>query len=312
MALLGGALGGLLGGGEAPSTDSPVAAAGLLPTLSIPTLPTLSLPGISLPGLPTLSPASSPPSAPSSSLPTSSPVSSVPPSISSTPSSSVPSLTATPPASTPTVSTTLQDVTSTGPNGVIYTETHVLTATPSASQSASAAPAHNTSFLQNKALSGTVFALAGLLGLILIVVGATFFLRRRARNRLFDDAVSFDPGLLAAADHAEKGHSSNASLGTMGSGRPVPGYGTYGAEPVRQQYPEYYSAPQNVQQPYYSAYVPPMAADAPPATAFQQHNIPRVPVPPGPLPSEFGSSSDQRRSTEEAEFWARTLKVTNE
>lgn len=183
---------------------------------------------------------------------------------------------------------------------------------PSASQSSAAAD-HKTSFLQNKALSGTIFALVGLLGLVLIVIVATFFLRRRARNRLLDDAVSFDPSLLAAANNAEKGHSSNASLGTMGSSRPVPSYGTYRSEPV-QHYPEYYGGPrnvQNVQQPYYSAYVPPMA-DVPHAgtAAFHaQHNIPRVPV---PLPAEFGSSRDNRRSIEESEFWARTLKVTNE
>lgn len=244
-------------------------------------------------------------------------------SISSVPPSSVA------PTSSPPATTSLQDVTSTGSNGVVhtYTDTQVFTASGSAepSQTAPVAADHKTSFLQNKALSGTVFALVGILGLILIIVAATFVLRRRARNRLLDDAVSFDPGLLAAANNAEKGHSSNASLGTLGSGRPVPSYGTYRAEPV-QQYPEYYGAAQNAQQsyypnaqqPYYSAYVPPMA-DVPPPSAVggsaftsqtPQHNIPRVPVPAGHLPNEFGSSSDHRRSTEESEFWARTLQVS--
>jgi len=190
----------------------------------------------------------------------------------------------------------------------------VVTVIPSASQSATAAPVHNKSFLQNKALSGTVFALVGVLALVLIITAATFVIRRRARNRLLDDAVSFDPALLAAADNAEKGHSSSASLGTMGSGRPmVPAYGNYHTEPV-QQYPEYYGAPQGVQQPYYSAYVPPMADTRQDARAAQQH-IPRVPVPLNDLPAEFvpeSSHEENRKSIEESEFWARTLKVINE
>lgn len=198
----------------------------------------------------------------------------------------------------------------------------------------SAAPQHHTSFLQNKALSGTVFGLAGLVGLVLIVVLITFALRRRRRSRLLDDAVSFDPGLVDRYDGSEKGHSSNPSLGTVGSapyGGPVAGYGTYNPEPVQQhsyggpqqayyggpQQPEYYGAPQNAQQPYYSPYVPPMA-DAPPTTSLANpsrgtHNIPRVPVPAKPLPAEFGSSDqDNRLSVEESEFWAKTLKVTND
>jgi len=315
MGLLDGALTGLLGGGQTTSSGTPAAPAGLLPTLSLPSLPTLSLPGISIPGPPTLLPTASSSSAASASLPTSLPVSSSEPlslslSLSSAapPSSSAPSLTATSASITP-VSTALQDVTSTGSDGVVHTYTQVFTVVPSASQTSAAADHKTTSFLQNKALSGTIFALVGILGLVLIVVAATFFLRRRARNRLLDDAVSFDPALLAAADKAEKGHSSNESLGTMGSGRPVPSYGTYRSEPV-QQYPEYYGGPQNVQQPYYSAYVPPMA-DASQAgfpSRGAQHHIPRVPV---PLPAS-SADRDNRQSTEESEFWARTLKVTNE
>jgi len=192
------------------------------------------------------------------------------------------------------------------------------------------APSHHQSFLENKALSGTVFALVGLVALVLIIVIATFFVRRRRRSRLLDDALSFDPALLPAADRldgSEKGHSNNPSLGTTGGG----GYSTYSAytaSPAPPQHygqqPDYYSQ----QADYYGGapranygYVPPMADTGnswgQPAPPQQQHNIPRVPVPPqpAPLPREFGSSdesADRRRSAEETEFWARTLKVVNE
>ncbi|KAJ6599204.1 hypothetical protein DFH09DRAFT_1303726 [Mycena vulgaris] len=250
------------------------------------------------------------------------------------------------------------DLRNTGADGVGHTVTHVVTV-PSAASSQSAAPVANKSFLQNKALSGAVFGVAGAIGLVLIIILATLAVRRSKRRRLLDDAVSFDPGLLAAADRydgSEKGHGSHASLGTTGSGRPAPapaptaGYGNYRTEPAQYyggsqnaqseyyggsqnaqseyygasrsaQQPDYYGAPQHAQQPYYSAYVPPMADDHPPSSLAaatpsraQPHAISRVPVPQQPLPAEFGSSADHgdRRSIEEAEFWARTLKVANE
>ncbi|KAJ7499056.1 hypothetical protein FB451DRAFT_23371 [Mycena latifolia] len=332
MALLGGILSGILGGGETDTTK------GILPTL-----PTLPFPSLTLPGLPTLglptSSASSASISASASLPISSSASALSTSSSTSASSatslSAPSVPTTSPSAAATT-TALPDVT-TGTDGAVHTVSRVFTVTSPSSASQSAAPAtHAKSFLQNKALSGTVFALAGLVGLVLLVGLVTLAMRRSRRRRLLDDAVSFDPGLLAAADRAdrfdgsEKGHSSNASLGTMGSGRPTPGYGDYRAEPAPHHgygdyraepapHPGYYGASQTVQQPYYSSYVPPMTdASPPPALAGTTypsrapHTIPRVPVPQQPLPAEFGSSvpdGNNRQSIEESEFWARTLKV---
>lgn len=65
--------------------------------------------------------------------------------------------------------------------------------------SPSSAPAPK-SFLQNKPLAGGVFALVGIVVLIIIFVMVTFALRRRRRNRLENDiadAVTFDPSVTA-------------------------------------------------------------------------------------------------------------------
>lgn len=359
MGLLGGVVTGLLGGSEATPDPAPGGGGGLLGLSGLPGLPTISIP-LSVPPIfpPTSTPssASAPPSS-SASAPSSS---SAPPSSSSSPASSAPPSSAPPALSTPapppatpsTPTSALPDVT-TDSAGVRHTVSNTVFVTGSAA-SQSSTPVHSTSFLENKPLSGAVFGLAGLVGLVLIVFLVSFFLRRRRRNRLLDDAVSFDPSLLAPADRydgSEKGHSSNESLGTTGSGRPMPGYGTtYNPEPAQYaygggsqqpyygapqpaqhpeyygapqpaQHQEYYGAPQQTQQPYYSPYVPPMA-DAPPHTLAgttpathkrAQHSIPRVPVPAQPLPEEFGSSEqDRRTSVEESDFWAKTLKVTNE
>jgi hypothetical protein len=47
--------------------------------------------------------------------------------------------------------------------------------------------------LQNKVLSGVVFAIAGIIALAILIMVATFALRRRRNKRLIEDAVSFDP-----------------------------------------------------------------------------------------------------------------------
>ncbi|KAJ7781385.1 hypothetical protein B0H16DRAFT_1498223 [Mycena metata] len=256
------------------------------------------------------------------------------PSLASTPSTPLTSPPATP--SAPATSPSAPPDLSTGNNGQVYTVSRIVTETASSSSTPTSAPAHTKSFLENKPLSGTIFGLLGLVVLVLIIVLATCIFRRRRRNRLLDDAVSFDPRLLAAAtdhyDGSEKGqsshgHSSNPSLGTLGSGR-AQGYGTtYNAEPFQypayysgapqppQQHPDFYGAPQPSQQqfaahqqPYYSTYAPPMAAEPPapapaglspaPVTRHRaQHSIPRVPVP-AELPEEFGSSEEDSRSVE--------------
>lgn len=212
----------------------------------------------------------------------------------------------------------------------------VVTQSDSASSTPSAAAARAPqSFLQNKPLSGAIFGLAGLVALVVVVILVTCFVRRSRRRRLLDDAVSFDPALLAAADRydgSEKGHASNASLGTTGSGtgtgtgRPMPNYGSdysrssehyaestryYGPPPPQPYYSGYADPPQHGGATAYP-YSSPVAEAAPPNTfagvgagnaypsrAPQPHTIPRVPV---PLPAEFGSPDAEPR----------TLKVTNE
>jgi hypothetical protein len=76
--------------------------------------------------------------------------------------------------------------------------TTFVNASPSPTQSV--APTHEA-FLQNKALSGFVFALAGLAGLIIIITIATFTLRRRQKSRLLQEAISFDPVSMHGSYH---------------------------------------------------------------------------------------------------------------
>jgi len=225
---------------------------------------------------------------------------------------------------------------SSGDNGAVKTVSKVVTATAGASQSSTAAGAsqHTSSFLQNKPLAGAVFALVGIVVLVLLFIATTFFLRRRRRSRLLDDAVSFDPGLISAAERSEKGHASSASLGSGRGMAAAPSeyyrqqYGQpqyepqqYGQQQYGQQYTPYgqqqYGMQPGMQPEYYQsghygerqteyAYVPPMA-DAP-----AQRNIPRslMPAQAGPMPADLGQ--DRRTSVEEAEFWARTLRMSND
>ncbi|KAF9483957.1 hypothetical protein BDN70DRAFT_873085 [Pholiota conissans] len=63
--------------------------------------------------------------------------------------------------------------------------------TPSPSSTATAVTSQG--FLQNKPLSGVIFALVGLIGLVLVIIAATFMIRRRRSNRLLNEALSFNP-----------------------------------------------------------------------------------------------------------------------
>ncbi|KAF8974351.1 hypothetical protein BDZ97DRAFT_14669 [Flammula alnicola] len=56
--------------------------------------------------------------------------------------------------------------------------------TSSAAPSTTAVAAANKSFLQNKVLSGIVFALVGVIGLVLLILLATFAIRRRRNKKL--------------------------------------------------------------------------------------------------------------------------------
>lgn len=106
--------------------------------------------------------------------------------------------------------------------------------TPSPSPSVQAAPASSTNgFLQNKTLSGIVFAIVGVVGLVLIVAIATIALRRSRRKRLHDEAISFDPTSLGGSqldrDSVEKrrfsllssDHGHGGTAGNLG-GRYTP------------------------------------------------------------------------------------------
>nr|GAT54012.1 predicted protein [Mycena chlorophos] len=339
---LGGILTSLFGfGGNPGTTTSPDTGIGI-------SLPGVSLPGISL-SLPGLGGASTTPTVSTTPLGASSPALSSPSLSAPSTSASLPATSSAPPSATtapPSASTTpgqsLPDQTQTSTNFIVVTSS-------GASVSPTAAAAHSESFLQNKALSGAVFGIVGFVALVLLFAGVTFFLRRQRRSRLLDDALSFDPALLAAADRvdgSEKGHSTNPSLG--GAGYSSYAASSYSHHPQQDYYGSQQPMPQDyygqqgpsMQQEYYNqpayGYAPPMAEASagswgqqpmqqqPPAPVptptpqpQQSHNIARVAVPPtpAPLPEEFGSSEDadaRRRSAEETEFWSRTLKVVNE
>jgi hypothetical protein len=53
--------------------------------------------------------------------------------------------------------------------------------------------------LQNKTLSGIVFAVVGVVAFVLIVAIATIALRRSRKKRLHDEAISFDPASLGGS-----------------------------------------------------------------------------------------------------------------
>ncbi|KAK0242853.1 hypothetical protein EDD85DRAFT_947006 [Armillaria nabsnona] len=98
-------------------------------------------------------------------------------------------------SSLPSVSESVYETTS---DGVEHTVTAFASAaeesaTGSSSSAATETGATHKSFLQNKPLSGFVFALCGIVGLVLILLVVTFTLRRRRKNKLLNEAISFDP-----------------------------------------------------------------------------------------------------------------------
>ena len=76
-----------------------------------------------------------------------------------------------------------------------------------------------SSFLQNKTAAGVVFAIMGVVALVIIIALAIFAIRRRNRDKLAD-AISFDPGI-----NAERGSEDKASIRSSGSDRNVQPYG---------------------------------------------------------------------------------------
>ncbi|KAL0582006.1 hypothetical protein V5O48_000064 [Marasmius crinis-equi] len=138
------------------------------------------------------------------------------------------------------------------------------------------------SFLQNKPLSGFVFALCGIVGLILIIFIITFTMRRSRRRKLENEAISYDPGRGSYNDDLEtrlvdekgggSGAGAGAPLGRTNSGSTTShGYGGYAQNaqrgyydqriPAYGQYPNYaprspnsYEAQQQSMYPSYANY----------------------------------------------------------
>lgn len=118
---------------------------------------------------------------------------------SSTTSSSTSETSTITPTSTPSA---LPVETTTSANGSTYYVT--LYTTPTPSPSIQAAPSNSSGFLQNKTLSGVVFAIVGVAGLVILVAAATIAIRRSRRHRLHAEAVSFDPTSQLDRDSTEK------------------------------------------------------------------------------------------------------------
>ncbi|KAF8076241.1 hypothetical protein FPV67DRAFT_404980 [Lyophyllum atratum] len=230
-------------------------------------------------------------------------------------SSSIPTSTQSP---TPTPAPSVFETTS---GGKVHTITTFTDAAPSSTQSAVPPP---KGFLQNKVLSGVVFSLVGLIGLVIILAIATFALRRKRNNKLQNEALSFDPSSTMDSTHhygSEKGRFS------MGFGSPrtsddhnnhgATGYGnTFGANHTQGRRPE-----QDISFPQ-----PPARVLSPQgyARGGSGENLPPPGVPEGinwgptltpftaPLPPAFGASNQTESTVDErTQSQNRILKIAN-
>ncbi|KAF9055088.1 hypothetical protein BDZ89DRAFT_5528 [Hymenopellis radicata] len=258
-------------------------------------------------------------------------------SISTLSSTSTTSSTTIAPSTTPEVGT----VYVTTSNGVKHTVTAVVAAEPS--DTSIATPAANNGFLQNKGLSGFVFALCGLVGLAIIIGIVTFTLRRRRNKKLMDEAVNFDPASSVYRDDLEQGAlaEKRRSSSSAGSYRGNGSQGSHGAYmqpalPVQAGYYDTgYGQPSNynyAEHPSYAPRVPNPAYDASRAPQlYAQPNVPsqlayydqtgrgpspspppatQVPIVAHPLPDTFGGDYDEKRSIADGQQGA-PLKVAN-
>lgn len=91
-------------------------------------------------------------------------------------------------------------------NGQPITITSYVNAAPSATNSISGSAVRSNGFLQNKPLSGTIFALLGVFIVVIFVLIITAIARKRQRKRLLRDAaaLSFDPNDVEERGSAEK------------------------------------------------------------------------------------------------------------
>ncbi|KAH7916312.1 hypothetical protein BJ138DRAFT_599421 [Hygrophoropsis aurantiaca] len=252
--LLGGLVGGILGGGDgASSTSTSASASGT--AINAGNDP-LGLGGIVggltsiINGIPTII---APPS-------TGSTTSSHPASTTSTTSSSTSS------TSTSSASPTSSDVimtSSSGQNVVYYTSVENASTSPTASPP--------KGFLENKPLEGGVFALIGIVAMVIIFIAITFTLRRRNRNRLdreIADAVTFDPSTTDRYEDEERrlnsiekrfsgsssGHGHGYGYGPQTTYAPQQGYygQGYPQQPAPFRAPSPYRSPSPPDAMYYN------------------------------------------------------------
>lgn len=167
---------------------------------------------------------------------------------------------------------------------------------PSSSSSDASATAPPKAFLQNKPLEGGVFAVVGIIALILIILVGTVWLRTASRRRLDReamDAAAFNPSnvdsyrdeehssmeKLRRLESTSSGGHTNTTAGQAGYGS---GYGGYPLPPVPNphapQFAQGYGqpSPYNGQRGYgneYPAYVPPRSPNP-------VYDPSRTPVPP--------------------------------
>ncbi|KAJ4472343.1 hypothetical protein J3R30DRAFT_3709793 [Lentinula aciculospora] len=120
------------------------------------------------------------------------------------------------PSSSPSIFTSTSD-------GVKETITAFVT--PSASPSPSQTPTSSSSngFLNNKPLEGFVFALCGIVVIVILFLVTTFALRRSRRKRMINEALSYEPttthGYVGDTDRdmSEKLRDSYSSAGSSSS-----------------------------------------------------------------------------------------------
>ncbi|KAK7049656.1 hypothetical protein VNI00_005687 [Paramarasmius palmivorus] len=325
--VLGGILSGVLGGAETAVSqigDGVTSAIGGVtsavgPILS-PVLPTTTTTSTS-------ARSTSPPSS-TSSIPTVSPTTATTSSSSSSSStferSSTSSSASSTSSATPTTTSESVIETITTSNGQRHTVFVTQEATPT--ESAGPPPTHK-SFLQNKPLSGFVFALAGVVGLVLIILIATFTMRRQRRKKLTNEALSYEPTpnfnddmeQRLTDEKARRSYSSSGGGSVHGNYGPTVGYPGYGAGV---QYPNYaprspnpvydrsYGANASAEYPSYAPRSPNPAYDAYAGTAPQLPQLNVIGATPTPSSLMHGGTGPVQPSSTPSPPPAAAMPVT--
>lgn len=163
------------------------------------------------------------------------------------------STTSTSAASTHSTSSTSSSSTSATPSTStsVYTSTsgnETITAFVTSSPSSTPTSSSSSGFLNNKPLEGSVFALCGIIVLVIIFVIVTFALRRSRRKRMINEALSYEPTTMHGYTNdmeergsTEKIRNSYSTTGSSGSGPPVAGsyYNQQAAHGYDHEYPAY-------------------------------------------------------------------------